>query len=375
MPIERSLRPKIIDRYIFSEIVLPLLGGMAFFCFVFLMFQILRLAEFFIVHGVPFFSLLKLTTLLSLSFLPFALPISFLIGLLLAFGRLSTDSELIALKAGGYSLKRLLRAPVLIGLLVSALSLLLNLQWVPQAEKELKLQLAEIGNTRIVSAIRAGTFTSGFFDLLVYADKVSKRGNSMEGVFIFDEREPKNPLTVVANRGVWTTQRTAQGGSQATLKLSQGNIHRSDPVEGSYQKIDFDEYRIFLKIDGGAGAPASKPKMLTASEIRKAIAATRTSDPRFHRILQAEWWRRLAVAFAPLCFLLLGIGSGTLPTRSVRSGAALIAFGVLLIYYGLLTWGGSLAESGTLPAWLALQGGNLVTAIWGALSFRSASRH
>ena len=57
------------------------------------------------------------------------------------------------------------------------------------------------------------------------------------------------------------------------------------------------------------------------------------------------------------------------------SGAALIAFGVLLVYYGLLSWGGSLAETGTLPAWLALQGGNLVTALWGIWSFRLASRH
>lgn len=219
MPIKSGF-PRIIDRYLLSEIVLPLVGGLAFFSFVFLMFQLLRLAEFFIVHGVPFMSLLKLTTLLSLSFLPFALPISFLIALLLAFGRLSMDSELIALKAGGYSLKRLALAPAVVGVTVSLLSLALNLEWVPMAERELKAQLAEIGNTRIVGAIRAGTFTSGFFDLLVYADKVNTRSNQMEGVFIFDEREPKNPLTVVARRGQWVTQRTTQGGARPPSSFS-----------------------------------------------------------------------------------------------------------------------------------------------------------
>lgn len=368
------IKPRLVDRYLLSEITLPLLGGLAFFSFVFLMFQLLRLAEFFIVHGVPFMSLLKLTTLLSLSFLPFALPISFLIALLLAFGRLSMDSELIALKAGGYSLKRLALAPAAVGVVVSILSLALNLEWVPMAERELKAQLVEIGNTRIVSAIRAGTFTSGFFDLLVYADKVSTKSNQMEGVFIFDEREPKNPLTVVARRGQWVTQRTAQGGSTATLKLYEGNIHRSDASEGSYQKIDFDEYRIFLKMEGAAGAPASKPKMLTASQILEAIEKSEKADPKGHRVLLGEWWRRLAVAFAPLCFILLGIGSGCLPTRSVRSSSALIAFAVLLLYYGLLAWGGSLSEQGTLPAWIALQGGNILTALWGIWAFRSAAR-
>lgn len=368
------MRTKLIDRYLLSEIVLPFLGGLAFFTFVFLMFQLLRLAEFFIVHGVPFLSLLKLTSLLCVSFLPFALPISFLIGVLLAFGRLSTDSELIALKAGGYSLQRLTIPPLVVAGMVSLLSLGLNLQWVPLAERALKAELTEIGNSRIVGAIREGTFTSGFYDLLVYADKVNPKSNQMRGVFIYDEREPKNPLTVVAQQGVWTNRKTTNGGSEAVLKLTQGNIHRSEATEGSYQKIDFDEYRLFLKIEGSAGAPVSKPKMLTASEIRKSIEQSRTQDARQHRILQGEWWRRLAVALAPLCFVLLGIGHGSLPTRSVRSGSALVAFGVLLIYYGLLSWGGSLAEQGTLPAALALQLGNGVTGIWGWFAFRSASR-
>ncbi|MBU6376781.1 MAG: LptF/LptG family permease, partial [Bdellovibrionales bacterium] len=82
----------------------------------------------------------------------------------------------------------------------------------------------------------------------------------------------------------------------------------------------------------------------------------------------------LAVGFAPLAFVLLGIGAGVQPTRSVKSGSSLIAFGVLLIYYGLLGAGTQLHDSGTLPPFLALQLGNLAILAWGVWVFRKAQR-
>jgi lipopolysaccharide export system permease protein len=92
---------KKIDGYLLAEVAGPFLGGLFFFVFLFLMFQILRLADFFIVHGAPLSTLAKLTGLLTLSFIPTALPIAFLISILMAFGRLSADSELVAMKACG----------------------------------------------------------------------------------------------------------------------------------------------------------------------------------------------------------------------------------------------------------------------------------
>src|SRR4051794_35482679 len=98
-----------IDRYLLAEVIGPFFGGIVFFVFLSLMFQALRLTEFFIVHGVPGGTLSKMALLMSLSFLPTALPIAFLIAVLVAFGRLSADSELVALKANGLSVHRMAR--------------------------------------------------------------------------------------------------------------------------------------------------------------------------------------------------------------------------------------------------------------------------
>src|SRR3954447_22344804 len=93
------LRPTRLDRYVLGEVAAPFLGGMVFFIFLFLMFQLLKFAEFFIVHGVPGGVLGKMTLLLTLQFMPATLPIAFLIAVLVGFGRLSSDSELVAMKA------------------------------------------------------------------------------------------------------------------------------------------------------------------------------------------------------------------------------------------------------------------------------------
>ncbi|NDD92360.1 YjgP/YjgQ family permease [bacterium] len=365
--------PRLIDWYILTEVAAPFLGGMAFFTFIFLMFQLLRLSEFFIVHGVPLQQLLQISGLLCLSFIPFALPISYLISLLLGFGRLSSDSELISLKASGISLARMTIIPVFLALLTTGASLFLNLEWVPNAEKLLKQRLVMVGNTRLVSSINEGTFNQGFFDLLIYADKVDSKSNRMEGVFIYDEREPKSPLTVVAKYGQWTTRAEKDGGSTGILLLRQGNIHRSETAEGSYQKIDFDEYRLFLKTGSGEKGGWGKPKMMNWDELRKARLASK-ANPQAFRVFDGELWRRIAVALAPLAFVLLGVGAGVQPTRSVKSGSSLVAFGVLLLYYGLLGAGSQLYDSGTLPASLALQLGNFVILAWGVWIFRKARR-
>src|SRR4051794_32623456 len=95
------LKPLKFDLYILEEIVSTFLRACVFIIFILLMFQALRLAEFFIVHGASASMLGKMTFFLSVSFLPTALPLSFLIAVLVAFGRMSADSEIIAMKANG----------------------------------------------------------------------------------------------------------------------------------------------------------------------------------------------------------------------------------------------------------------------------------
>ena len=368
------LKPTRLDWYILSEVLGPFVGGLFFFLFIFLMFQALRLAEFFIVHGVPAATLGKMAALMGLSFIPTALPVAFLISSLIAFGRLSADSELVAMKASGISIWRMTASISLFALVVVAISIFLNINWVPWGEKAFKSTLIRVSNTKVVAAsIREGTFTSGFFDLLIFADKVDVKNNRLSRVFIYDEREPKNPLTVVAKSGeIIPIKGASELAASAVLRLYDGSIHRNDLETNTYQKIAFGEYNLYLKIDEGADTATMKPHMIPQNELVDKIHSTTVATYE-GREWRGEYWRRYAVAFSPLIFGFLGIGYGSVRTRAVRAGAVLTAVGILIVYWTVQTIATVEYQKGVFDPFWAMWLPNIIIAVLAAIGFKKAS--
>lgn len=366
------IKPLKLDFYILGEVIGPFLGGTLFFLFIFLMFQVLRLADFLIVHEVAPIVVGKISLLWAMTFLPTCLPIAFLISVLVGFGRLSSDSELVAMKAGGLGILRLSVPIVVFSIFVVTLSLMLNMEWVPWSHRILKNILIKVSNTKVVSKIKEGTFTSGFFDLLIFADKVNMKTNKMQNVFIFDEREAKNPQTIVASSGeVVPVKSDTELGSSILLRLQTGSIHQNNLAESRYQKISFNEYSLFLKIDEGASNAILKPAMISYEDLVKTIHA---NSPASHEVreMKGELSRRFAIAFSPFIFTFLGIGFGSFRIRAVKAGAMLIAFGTLVVYWGLLTYSSMLIHRGSISPFFAMQTPNIILAILAILVYRKA---
>lgn len=362
-----------IDLYILGEVLGPFFGGIIFFLFVFLMFQVLRIAEIFIVHGTSGILLFKMVLLLMVSFMPFVLPVAFLIAILVGFGRLSSDSELVALKASGIGIFRLSAPLIFLSIGVVILNLFLNLEWVPWSETVSKDILVRVGNTKVISSIKEGTFTSGFFDLLLFADKVDPKTNQMKHVFIYDEREPKNPLTVVAESGEILPVKTSSDlGASIVLMLHNGSIHRNEVTETTYQKIDFKNYQLYLKIDEGAPNSIVKPQMIPYHDLLKRISE---SDPKtyYGSEMRGEYWRRIAIAIAPLIFVFLGIGFGSVRTRAIRASATLVAFCILFLYWSLLSASTIAVQRGLLPPWFSMEIPNIAICILAIFGFKKAA--
>jgi len=248
-----------------------------------------------------------------------------------------------------------------------------NLEWVPWGERESKSTLIKVSNTAVVRSLQAGTFTKGFFDLLIFADKVDPSTNTLKHVFIFDEREENNPVAIVAESGqIMTVLSDSDLGGAAVLKLRNGNIHQNDINEDTYQKIDFDTYRLFLEVKEGEDTKAIKPKMLSYKKLRYYMN-TAEPDSWQEREMKTEYWRRITVALSPFVFVLLGIGFGAVRTRSVQSSAVLVAIGIFITYWGLQVIGTTLSHKGILYAPLAMMIPNIVLAIVGAYFFRKAA--
>ena len=91
------------------------------------------------------------------------------------------------------------------------------------------------------------------------------------------------------------------------------------------------------------------------------------------RELDTDFWRRLTVAMAPLFFVFLGIGFGTVRTRGTRSSVLLVAFITMALYWQVQVSAIWLGDHGTLPPWLALQIPNLLVFLVGGFMFKRAT--
>src|ERR1017187_2009210 len=107
-------------RYIFFEMLPSFILGNIIFIFILLMSQVLRLSDFIIIHGGSFKVVMQLVTYMTISFLPACLPISLLFSVLLTYGKMSSDSEIVAFKSLGLHMGYLLAPAVSLSVIVAA---------------------------------------------------------------------------------------------------------------------------------------------------------------------------------------------------------------------------------------------------------------
>jgi lipopolysaccharide export system permease protein len=322
-------------------------------------------------HAAPPLIMLKIVGYLSVTFLPIVLPLAFLLAVLVAFGRLSSDSELVAMKANGVSIVRL-SAPIFgLSLLVAGASLALNMDWAPRAKIGWRSTVIRLTNTTPIAAIRESTFTTGFFGLLIYAEKVDNRTNRLANIFIYDERDPKAPRSVIAPEGqIIPIKTNSDLGASVTLKLFDGEIHYNDTATVTYQKTKFREYQVNLSVFAGANNAVGNFLNYTYSELMH-VDRPKLS-PRMHRELLTEIFSRWFTALTPIFFALIGMGLGTVRARGTSTSAALVSILVIIPTYLLQMIGQNLGFSGALPPLVAMLIPDLFLLIFGVWAYRRA---
>jgi len=359
------------DSYLAVEVAGPFLGGVVFFTFILLMFQMLRLASAMIEHSAPILILLKIVGYLSVTFMPIVLPLAYLLSVLIAFGRLSADSELVAMKANGLSIFRITLPVMAVGLVVTAMSLGLNMDWSPRSAIGWRSTLIRLTNTAPIATIREGTFTTGFFGLLVFAEKVDSATNRMGNIFIYDEREQNAPKSIIAPVGeIVPVKMNTDLGASITLRLYDGEIHSNDTATVTYQKTKFREYQVHLTVPEGANNAVGNFSNYTYKELLSVDRSTLT--PRKLNELRTEFCSRWLVSLTPIFFAIIGMGLGTIRGRGTSTSAGLIAILVIIPTYLLQMVGQRAGFSGTLHPLLAMAIPDIFLLILGIWSYRRA---
>lgn len=301
---------------------------------------------------------------MSVQFLPMILPMSLLFASLFTYNRLSNDSELVAMKASGLSIVHIGMPSILLGLIVFITALYTSFYVGPWGSKQFDLLVQKIGQTKASANIREGSFSEGFFDMVVYANKVETKNGVLGDLFIYDERNPNNPLTIVAKLGQIIKDTDAPD-KFTMLRLIDGQIHKNQL--GSYTIVHFDTYDINLAATIHSNDDDFNPNIYNYDQLTDQISAYKTknsSDLKEKETLtslQREYHKRWALSFSCLIFAILGIGFGAITNRrNNKSNGVVLSLGVIVSYWIIYIVFDSAVKSGRLPAHIGLWAPNIL---------------
>jgi len=359
------LRIKILDRYIFRELLQPFFLSMSVLTLVMLLQRMYKLAELVVSRGATLGAVARLLLYVLPGFFVITIPISLLVASLTAFTRLSSDSEVTAMKASRISLYAMMRPLMFFAALCFLLTAATSLFIAPGANYTLKTQLFDMVKSRAMIGIEPGVFNSTFDGMVLYVDKMQSL-DEMEGIFISDERSAREPYVIVAKRGKLTADPLSL---KVTLAMKDGSIHALPRDEESYTLMSFHAGRLYLDINHALvqKGPGEREMEETDSnellkELRRARAAGQVAIP-----LESELHKRLAIPFACIIFGLIGAPLGIRPSRSGKSAGIAIALMVVLIYYFILASATKLADAGTLSPAVSYWLPNLVMTVAAAM--------
>ena len=355
----------LIDRWLLGQIIPPMIFAISAFTVISLsvgvMFDLIRkIVEF----GLPLFLALKVLLFSLPSFLVLSFPMAVLLSTLLAYGKLSSNSELLALKSLGIKTSRIISPAIALSIFMTGLTFYFNDNLVPASNKLAETTLrAGIGSSfsgeqgkdnimfsrygsRINASTKKPTKTNTFLTHIFYASRYQK--NIMEGVTVLDFSRSDFQQILKAKTGKFEKK-------SSSWIFFDGSIVSIDP-SGQTTNIKFKEYTYpFVE---GPMELAKISKDATEMTLKQAIQAEKiyknTGNMKEVRRIKVRIQEKFTLPFACLVFGLIGSSLGSKSNlRSSKSQGFGLSVILILIYYVMSFIFSSFGVKGILPPILA----------------------
>ena len=351
--------PWTLDRYLLRQIFPPLGLALLLFTFVLQVPPLMELAERLIAKGVPWPTILRLLVTLLPQALAVTIPMAVLLGLLLAFGRLSSDREIVALQACGVSLYRMAVPVAIVSLTATAATAWVMVVATPEANQRFREITYGIVAARAETEVKPRVFFEDFPNLVLYTRDVPIAGTGWKDVFLADIRDPAQVAVFVAKAGHVVLDREAH---RVDVVLERGELHRITASEmDEYEVERFEHLRLGLDPDAvfpREGIERGYSEM-SISALRTEAASLESVGLSPHAPIM-EIQKKFSIPVACLVFGLLGLGLGVTSRKDSRQSSFVIGVAVIFAYYVLMYQSEAMAKGALLPAPLAMWMPNIV---------------
>jgi len=361
---------RILDKYIFRELFYPFVLNLLFFTFVFLMSQVLDIAELIVNYRTSLVDIFYLLLYSSPFFLQFTIPLSVMAAVLLSFMRLSGDNEIIAIRSGGVSPYRLIPPVLAFSLFAAFLTAIMTFYGLPWGKQSFRNMTEELVTMAANLELKPRVFNDRFDNIMLYVNEIDKETGLMKDVFIEDSRSPDvGVIAIIAPEGVFISD-PAKG--LHTLRLFRGSMLSSNMVKKTANSGSFTVYDIHLRNGHKSTKPKDKWKSVEEmyfTDMLGILKDHKKKDKLYYKIVM-KMNEKFTMPFASvvLALVAMALGLSGMSRKKSRGISQGIAF--FVIYYVLLTVGWSFGESGAYHPAIGMWVPNIVTLFCGIYFMR-----
>jgi len=349
-----SKTPQLLYSYLATEMLAPFFASFIIMNCVFFLVKLIPFLNFVLDLNIGFADFIRLFSYLFPNIFLYCLPMSAMMGVTIGFARLSSDSEILALKASGISIFQILPPVIIVVSLIALLTSYFSIKLIPLSEIGMKQLTYQLLKEKINEGVKEHVFTEALGEVVVYIDKIEKSTGEWQNVWVSDTRGVKNPIITMASTGSMTSNISNM---EVSILLRNGSLHR--PGNESAQIIEFEQYQINIPLKPPTGkATTLKKTALSMQELKEGALRASGEESKNKYLIEAH--KRLVLPIGCLIIGLIGLPLG-LQARPGRKAIGLQAgLAIFVIYYIFFTFGKTLAEEGVLPVAIAMWMPNLI---------------
>lgn len=356
------MKLRLLDKYVLKELLGPFLFGVCAFSSIFVASTMLfRLTMFMTKYGASLETIARLFFYELPEIVNYTFPMSMLLAALMAFGKLSGSSEIVAMKASGVSYYRIVAPVMVVGFVISMFSVIWAEKVVPmckvKAENVIYYEIKHNTRPQSASDVVIKTF-GGSTQRITYARSFEEKNGVLTKVTITEYEDGRPVRMQVAPEGKW---------KNGNWYLYNGKVFTLDQSgKGVQSSADFKEQVIPLDVAPRVVTWQQKDaEQMTIAELREYVNILEKQG----RPTAEQWseiYMRISIPLASFFFAIIGAALGTQKQRTSSSIGLGISVLVIFIYYAVMTLTTGLGKGGVLPPLLACSLPNILCLIIGS---------
>ncbi|HEX7344968.1 MAG TPA: LptF/LptG family permease [bacterium] len=365
-------RTKIISRYLILEFLPPFFYAFSLITMIILLNLIVQMLSKIAGKGLDPYLIMEFFFLNLAWITALAVPMAVLVATLMAFGRLSADNEITALKSAGVSLWQLIVPYLILGALLCYLLIEFGNRVLPDFNHRSRVLSGDIRRKKPTLALEEGIFIFDLPHYVLWAQRIDQRQSKLYSLVIYDESDPRYPGVVSAAEGDLNFVREEEA---FHLQLYNGEMHRQDAKDpGYYQRTQFE--RSLLRIPAPnmifehQESGYRSDRELSAPEMWKQVQEMKKEGSKNRRRINSflvEIHKKYSIPFACIVFVLIGAPLGVRAHRGGIGVAASLSVFFFLVYWAFLIGGEDLADRNIMTPAMAMWAPNALLGLIGTL--------